>query len=277
MAEAAPQPHAAEARFAGEPAVALRGGTAMPLLGLGVWQVRAKETERVVALALDEGYRHVDTASAYGNEDGVGRGIRASGLPREAVFVTTKMRPTRGNPQGELLESLERLGLEYVDLYLIHWPAQGSDRLWPAFERLHAQGLARAIGVSNYDTTHLARLVASSTTPPMVNQIEFHPYFWSPAALEEHRRAGVVLEAYSPLARGRGLDHPTIVAIARRHGRTPAQVLLRWAVQRGIPVIPKSSRAERIAENRRIFDFSLSPDDMAELDGLAMRRRRGVG
>ena len=270
----APETQEAGLRFAGEPAVALANGGAIPLLGLGVWQVPPGETERVVATALADGYRHVDTASAYGNEEGVGLGVRASGVPRESVFVTTKLRPTRRNPERELAASLERLGLDYVDLYLIHWPAPGSDSLWPAFERLHTQGLARAIGVSNYDTAHLARLVSRSETPPMVNQIQFHPYLWSPETLEDHRRLGVVLEAYSPLARGRGLDHPVIGEVARRHGRTPAQVLLRWAVQRGIPAIPKSTRPERIAENHRVFDFSLSPEDLAALDGLASGRRR---
>jgi 2,5-diketo-D-gluconate reductase A len=246
----------------------------MPLVGLGVWQIPAAETERAVGWALEAGYRHVDTASAYRNEAGVGRAVRASGLPRKEVFVTTKMVPRAPDPERELAASLRRMGLDHVDLYLIHWPTSTSDDLWPGMERLQEQGLARAIGVSNYDPDRLRGLAARADVPPMVNQIDFNPFAYSPEVVEAHRRAGVVLEAYSPLAHGRRIDHPEIAAIAGEHARTPAQVMVRWAVQRGIPTIPKSRRPERIVENRRVFDFALSEDEMARLDALGDRRLR---
>jgi diketogulonate reductase-like aldo/keto reductase len=245
----------------------------MPLIGLGVWQIPARrETEQAVAWALEAGYRHVDTAAAYRNEEGVGRAVRASALPREEVFVTTKMMPPGGDPERELAASLARLGLDYVDLYLIHWPTRASDGFWPDFERLRARGLARAIGVSNYDPGRLRRLVARAAVPPMVNQVNYNPFAFSPEVVEAHRRAGVVLEAYSPLSRGRRIDHAVIAEVARRHGRTPAQIMVRWAVQRSIPAIPKSGRHERIVENRRVFDFALTDDDMTRLDALGDRR-----
>jgi 2,5-diketo-D-gluconate reductase A len=267
---------APEQQLGGEPAIPLAGGVLMPLVGLGVWQVPAHETEGAVRVALEAGYRHVDTAAAYRNEEGVGRAVRGSGLPREEVFVTTKWNPRSGDPEPELQASLRRLGLDHVDLYLIHYPTRATDGLWPAFERMHAQGLARAIGVSNYDPGRLGRLVARASVPPAVNQIDFSPFLFSPEVVEAHRRAGVVLEGYSPLARGRRIDHPVIAEVARRHDRTPAQVMVRWAVQRGIPAIPKSSRPERIVENRRVFDFALADDDMARLDALGDRRMRLV-
>ncbi len=247
----------------------------MPLVGLGVWQIPAgRETEQAVAWALEAGYRHVDTAPSYRNEEGVGRAIRATGLPREEVFVTTKMTPGTGDPERELTGSLARLGLDWVDLYLIHWPTRASDAVWPDFERLHERGLARAIGVSNYDPGRLERLVARADVAPMVNQVDFSPFAFALEVVEAHRRAGVVLEAYSPLARGRQIDHPVIAEVARRHGRTPAQVMVRWAVQRDIPAIPKSGRRERIVENRRVFDFALTDTDMARLDALGHRSTR---
>ena len=255
--------------FAGEPAVALGEGVAMPLLGLGVWQIRAgRAAEDAVGWALEAGYRHIDTAAAYGNEESVGRAVRASGLPRSEVFVTTKMRSREPDPARALAQSLERLGLDHVDLYLIHSPGGDSERHWPAFAELRARGLARAIGVSNWGDAALERLVASAGVPPAVNQIDFNPFRFSAATLEAHRRCGVVLEAYSPLGRGRALRDPVVGEVARRVGRTPAQVLVRWAVQRGLPAIPKSSRRERIAENRAVFDFALSSEDMARLDAL---------
>jgi 2,5-diketo-D-gluconate reductase A len=242
----------------------------MPLLGLGVWQIPARETGQAVLWALEAGYRHVDTAAAYGNEEGVGRGLRASGLPREEVFVTTKLRPGRGPARGQLEESLDRLGLDSVDLYLIHWAGRGAEALWPEMERLHVDGLARAIGVSNYGPDLLRRTVEAAEVPPMVNQIEWHPGVFSPAELSAHRDLGVVLESYSPLGRGRLPRDPGVAAIATRIGRTPAQVLVRWCVQRGIPAIPKSRTRERIVENAAV-GFELSPEDMERLDAL----RRG--
>lgn len=255
--------------FAGEPAVLLGDGRAMPLLGLGVWQIPdGPAVEAAVAWALEVGYRHVDTAAAYGNEAGLGRAIRASGLPRDELFVTTKMRSSARDPARALGESLERLGLESVDLYLIHSPARRSELHWPAFAELRERGLARSVGVSNWDDGDIERLAATAELPPAVNQIDFSPFRFSAATVEAHLRAGVVLEAYSPLGRGRALANPLVAEIAAAHGRTPAQVLVRWAVQRGIPTIPKSSRRERIVENRGVFDFSLSSGDLARLDAL---------
>jgi diketogulonate reductase-like aldo/keto reductase len=248
--------------------VRLANGAAMPLLGLGVWRVPADETEQAVLWALEAGYRHVDTAAAYRNEEGVGRGVHAGGLPRDDVFVTTKLRPGRGPARGQLEESLHRLGLDWVDLYLIHWAGRGAEALWPEMERLHADGLARAIGVSNYGPELLRRTVASARVPPMVNQVEWHPGVFSPAELGAHRELGVVLESYSPLGHGRLLDDPRVAEVAGRLGATPAQVLVRWCLERGIPTIPKSRSRERIVENAGALDLALGAEEMARLDGL---------
>jgi 2,5-diketo-D-gluconate reductase A len=244
----------------------------MPLLGLGVWRIPAGETEQAVGWALEAGYRHVDTAAAYRNEEGVGRGVRAAGLPREEVFVATKLRPGRGPARRQLEESLRKLGLDHVDLYLIHWAGGGADAIWPEMERLHEEGLARGIGVSNYGADLLRRTVASATVPPMVNQIEWHPGVVSPSDLQAHRELGVVLESYSPLGHGRLLEHPSLAEIAARHGRTPAQVLVRWCLERGIPTIPKSRSRQRIAENAAVFDWELGAEDMARIDALGRPR-----
>ncbi len=258
-----------QAVFAGEPAVALGDGVAIPLVGLGVWQIRAgRPAEDAVGWALEAGYRHIDTAAAYGNEESVGRAVRASGLPRAEVFVTTKMRSREPDPERALAQSLERLGLDHVDLYLIHSPGGDSERHWPAFAELRSRGLTRSIGVSNWGGAALERLARGADVPPAVNQIDFNPTRFSLETLEAHRRSGVVLEAYSPLGRGRALGDPVVGEVARRVGRSPAQVLVRWAVQRGLPAIPKSTRRERIAENRAVFDFALSSEDMARLDAL---------
>jgi len=252
----------------------LANGVPMPLLGLGVWQLRAgRETEQAVRWALEAGYRHVDTATLYQNEQSVGAAVRASGVPREEVFVATKFHPREPDPQRALEGSLRLLGLDYVDLYLWHWPAGDATRHWPAFERIAGRGLARAVGVSNFSAGQLAALRGAGV-PPAVDQVEFSPFQFRRALLSACDASGVVLEAYSPLTRGHDLRHPVVAAVAERHGRTPAQVLLRWAVQRGIPVIPKSGNRDRIAENARIFDFTMSAQAMAELDGLD---RTGAG
>jgi 2,5-diketo-D-gluconate reductase A len=251
--------------------IRLSDGVAMPLLGLGVWRVPARETERVVAWALAAGYRHVDTAAAYGNEEGVGRGLRASGLPREEVFVTTKLRPGRGPARRQLQDSLRRLGLDRVDLYLVHWPGPGTEGVWPELEALHDEGLARAIGVSNYGPDLLRRTVAGARVPPAVNQVEWHPRAHSPAELRAHRELGVALESYSPLGHGRLVDDPAVAEVAARAGRTPAQVLIRWCVQRGIPTIPKSRDRARIAENAAVLDWELGAGDLGRLDALGRR------
>jgi diketogulonate reductase-like aldo/keto reductase len=248
--------------------VPLGNGIEIPLLGLGVWQVPQRETAQVVRWALEAGYRHVDTAAMYRNEQGVGDGVRSSGVPREDVFVTTKFFPRGGDPDRELAESLRRLGFDYVDLYLIHWPAGEPTRFWSTFERFAEKGLARAVGVSNYSAGQVAELIRHADVPPTVNQVEFNPFVYRRRLLQACRDAGVVVEAYSPLMRGRDLDHPRVVGVAQRHGRTPAQVVLRWALQRDTVVIPKSRNHDRIRSNAEIFDFTLDDDDLAALDSL---------
>ncbi len=253
-----------------QPVRDLGSGVSMPMLGLGVWQVKdGVETEQAVEWALEAGYRHIDTAQYYRNERGVGAALAHSGLPREDVFVTTKWLPVSRGPAHELERSLDRLGLAYVDLYLIHWPLPGrTDGAWPEFEGLRERGLARAIGVSNYGGSRLARLLDRATLPPVVNQVLFSPLHYRRKLLELCEQRGVVLEAYSPLERGRALDNATVVEIARRAQRTPAQVMLRWGIQRGAVVIPKSIHRERIIENAAIFDFNLPDEDMRALDAL---------
>ncbi|MFL5929158.1 MAG: aldo/keto reductase [Gaiellaceae bacterium] len=253
-----------------QPTRELPGGTRMPVLGLGVWQMDAgAETERAVEWALAAGYRHVDTAALYRNEQSVGAALARSGLPREDVFVTTKLMPNRANAARELEKSLERLGLDYVDLYLIHWPLPVLHaRQWSELESLHERGLARAIGVSNYGRDRLETLIRGASHVPAVNQVQFSPFQYRRRLLDYCMQQGIVFEAYSPLDRGRGLHHPTITLLAERIGRTPAQVMLRWAIQRGAVVIPKSSREERIRANAEVFDFELSDTDMRSLDAL---------
>ena len=246
----------------------LTNGVTMPLLGLGVWQIPAgRPTEQAVRWALEAGYRHIDTATLYRNERSVGRAIRDSGVPREQLFVATKFHPRDPDPEQAVEASLRLLGLDHLDLYLWHWPSGSPTRHWPAFERIAGRGLARAVGVSNFSADQLARLLGADV-PPTVDQVEFSPFQFRRALLAACEASGVVLEAYSPLTRGHDLGHRVIAEIARRHGRTPAQVLLRWAVQRAIPVIPKSANRDRIVENSRIFDFALPAADMAALDDL---------
>ena len=249
----------------------LADGNPMPLLGLGVWQVKdGPEAESSVAAALELGYRHIDTAQAYGNEASVGRALQASGVPRDELFVATKFYPRSRSqdPEAEIERSLERLGVDHVDLYLIHWPEGGPTWAWPGMQRAHERGLARSIGISNFDTGEIDALLAVADVPPVVNQIQFSPFKLRRGLLDACERNGIVLEAYSPLGTGRNLGDPTVAEIARRRGRTPAQVILRWVVQRDLPVIPKSTHRERIEENAQIFDFELSDDEMATLDAL---------
>ena len=251
------------------PTRALADGNAIPLLGMGVWQVpNGPECVNAVRWALEAGYRHIDTAQAYGNEESVGQGLRESGVPREQVFITTKFFPRHRDPVAEAERSLRRLGVDQVDLYIIHWPQGGPTWAWPGMEQARERGYARSIGVSNFDVAELEQVVGAATSPPVVNQAQFGPFAYRRALLEACERHAVVLEAYSTLGTGRHLSDPTVVQIAKRHGRTPAQVLLRWCVQREIPVIPKSTHRERIEENGQIFDFSLSVEDLAELDAL---------
>jgi diketogulonate reductase-like aldo/keto reductase len=260
----------------------LPDGNQMPMLGLGVWQVPNGPTcVNAVLWALEAGYRHIDTAQAYGNEESVGRALLQSGVPREAVFITTKFYPGRRDPVAEAERSLLRLGVDHVDLYLVHWPQRGSAWAWPGMERARELGLTRSIGVSNYGVRELDEVITVAGVPPVVDQVQFSPQHYRLALLEACDRFHVAAEAYSPLGTGRHLSHPVVVQVAQRVGRTPAQVLLRWCVQHGLPVIPKSTHRERIVENALIFDFALSDADMAELDaldrtggtGLALERR----
>jgi diketogulonate reductase-like aldo/keto reductase len=247
----------------------LADGNQMPILGLGVWQVPdGAVCVNAVRWALDLGYRHIDTAQAYGNEQSVGRALRESGVSRDEVFITTKFLPDRTDPEAEAEQSLRRLGVDQVDLYLVHWPAGDPVRAWPGMERAHERGLARSIGVSNFSAGDLAAVMTAGIVPPVVNQVRFSPFSYRRALLEACRQRGVAVEAYSSLGTGRHLDHPKVRQVAQRVGRTPAQVLLRWCLQHDLLVIPKSTHQERIRENAQIFDFTLSPQDMAELDAL---------
>jgi 2,5-diketo-D-gluconate reductase A len=246
----------------------LADGNEIPLLGLGVWQVPdGAECVDAVRWALELGYRHIDTAQAYGNEESVGQGLRESGVPREDVFITTKFFPSLTDPLAEAERSLERLGLDYVDLYVVHWPGGGPTWAWPGMEQAREAGHARSIGVSNFGVDQLRELLAVATVPPVVNQVQYSPYEYRKALLGWCSDNEIALEAYSTLGTGRYLTSETVAEIARRHEYTPAQVLLRWCIERGIPVIPKSTHRERIAENGDLFGFQLSDEDVAELDG----------
>jgi 2,5-diketo-D-gluconate reductase A len=247
----------------------LADGTPIPLLALGVWQVpNGPECENAVRWALELGYRHIDTAQAYGNEESVGRALRDSGVPREQVYLTTKFFPGSKDPAAEAARSLERLGVDQLDLYIIHWPQGGPTWAWPGMERAHEQGYARSIGVSNFSVQELDDVLAIANRRPVVNQVQFSPFEYRRGLLQACTEREVTLEAYSPLGTGRHLDDPEVVGIAQRVARTPAQVLLRWCLQRGTVVLPKSTHRERIEENSRVFDFELSGEDMLALDAL---------
>jgi 2,5-diketo-D-gluconate reductase A len=264
------------------PDVTLNNGVTMPQLGFGVWQVPDDEAESAVATALDAGYRSIDTAALYANEEGTGRALAASGLPREELFVTTKLWNTDQGYDSALRAfdtSLAKLKLDYVDLYLIHWPQPRRDayqETWRALERIAADGRARAIGVSNFQPAHLRRLVDGSATVPAVNQIELHPQLAQSELRAVHAELGIATEAWSPLGQGKGLlDSPVVARVAERHGRTAAQTVLRWHLQLGNVVIPKSVTPSRIRENIDVFDFALSPEDLAELAALDDGTRLG--
>ena len=247
----------------------LADGTEMPLLGLGVWQVPdGPVCVQAVRTALELGYRRIDTAQAYRNEASVGRGLRESGIARDEMFITTKFFPGRRDPLREAARSIEALGVDYVDLYLVHWPQGGPTRAWPGMEAAHTRSYARAIGVSNFDTEQLDLLIEGATVRPVVDQVQFNPSVYRKALLDDCAERGVALEAYSPLGTGALLRDPAVIRIAERAGRTTAQVLLRWCVQRGIPAIAKSTHRDRIAENAQVFDFELAAADADELDRL---------
>lgn len=260
---------ATDARPGDVPVRVLADGNEMPMLGLGVWQVPdGPECVNAVRWALEAGYRHIDTAQAYGNETSVGRALRESGVPRDEVFVTTKFFPELADPAAEAEQSLARLGIEWVDLYLVHWPQGGPTWAWPGMERALESGYARSIGVSNFGVDELDEVMSVAAVAPIVDQVQFSPFEYRRKLLAACEERGLALEAYSPLGTGRHLSDRTVEGIARRVGRTPAQVLLRWCLQHGVPLITKSTHRDRIEENLAVFDFGLSPDDMAQLDAL---------
>ena len=271
----------------------LNDGHLIPQLGLGVWQIRAGTTcEAAVLAALEAGYRHIDTAAMYGNEESVGAAVRKSGIPRENIFVTTKLwNSDHGNPERALDTSLRKLKLDYVDLYLIHYPVRERRQSWRALEALRAQGKARSIGVSNFTIRHLTELLAETATVPAVNQVEFHPYLYQRDLLDFCAAKGIVTEAYSPLTKGARLHDPKLVALAKKYskagpqrgdtgsqwplmdkfsrppgGKSTAQILIRWALQHGLVVIPKSANRRRIFEDADVFDFEITAEDMQLLD-----------
>jgi diketogulonate reductase-like aldo/keto reductase len=247
----------------------LADGNHIPLLGLGVWHIPNGPTcVRAVRWALELGYRHIDTAQAYGNEESVGRALKQSRVPRGDVFITTKFYPGSEDPVAEIEGSLRRLAVDYVDLYIVHWPQGGPTWAWPGMERARELGHARSIGVSNFDVRELEQVIAAATVTPVVDQVQFSPFEYRRRLLETAEKRDVAVEAYSPLGTGRHLDNAIVKRLASRAGRTPAQVLLRWCLQRGLVVITKSTHRDRIEDNAGVFDFTLSERDMAELDGL---------
>jgi 2,5-diketo-D-gluconate reductase A len=263
------------------PAVTLHDGVEIPQLGFGVFQVPPEDTQEVVEEAFGVGYRHIDTAGAYRNERGVGAAIAASGIPRDEIFVTTKLWNSQQGYEstlGGFEKSLARLGLDRVDLYLIHWPVPTEGRAldtWRAFERIQKEGGARTIGVSNFRIEDLEMLEREAEVQPTVNQIELHPHFQQAELREWHEDHRIATEAWSPLAQGELLINETIASVAARHGRTPAQAILRWHLQLGNVVIPKSVTPARIKENFDLFDFELSDEDMTEIAALDVGQRIG--
>ncbi|TFV60413.1 aldo/keto reductase [Mycobacterium sp. PS03-16] len=256
------------------PTVTLNDDNTIPLIGLGVGELSEAEAERSVAAALEAGYRLIDTAAVYGNEAAVGRAVATSGIPRDEIFVTTKLAVADlgfQSSQDAVRASLERLGVDYVDLYLIHWPAGEQGKYvdsWGGLMKLRQDGLARSIGVCNFHAEHLSNIIDLSFFTPAVNQIELHPLLNQAELRQINAGYGIVTEAYGPLGVGRLLDHPAVTAVAEAHGKTPAQVLLRWNIQLGNVVISRSATPERIASNLEVFDFELSDDQMASLNGL---------
>jgi 2,5-diketo-D-gluconate reductase A len=263
------------------PELAIAPNERIPQLGFGVFQVPPKETEVAVAEALSAGYRHIDTAAAYRNEGGVGEALHAAGLDRDELFITTKCwNDDQGYEQAKRAcrASLERLELGHLDLYLIHWPVPAHDlyvETWKAFVELQQEGLVRTIGVSNFEAEHLERVIAETGVTPAINQVELHPYFQQVGLRREHERLGVLTEAWSPLGQGLELEDPAIVEIAEVHGKTPAQAIIRWHLQVGNVVIPKSVTPSRIRENIDVFDFELSEQELESIAALDAGQRIG--
>jgi diketogulonate reductase-like aldo/keto reductase len=262
--------------------VTLTNGVKMPMLGLGTWKSQeGQEVQQAIRWALEIGYRHIDTAAAYGNEKGVGEGLRSSGVPREQVFVTTKLwnddqRKGYDACMKAFDTSLSKLGMDYVDLYLVHWPVPGKYKeAWRAVEKIYASGRAKAIGVSNFMVHHLDDLLKDTQTVPMVNQVEFHPWLVQKPLMEACRKRRIVEEAWSPLMRGKITQLEVVTEIANRKGKTPAQVVLRWNLQHGVVTIPKSVKRDRLVENASLYDFELTAEEMARIDALDKGERVG--
>ncbi|MBB4479476.1 aldo/keto reductase [Rhizobium etli] len=257
-----------------QPIITFHNGHSIPQVGLGVWQTPQEIAAPTVRTAIAAGYRHIDTASGYDNEEGVGEGIRSSGLDRKDIFVTTKLRNTDQGYDNTLRafdDSLKKLGSDYVDLYLVHWPSPHRGlyvETWKAFVRIREEGRARSIGVSNFYPEHLERIIGETGVVPVINQIELHPDFQQKAAQEAHQKLNIVTESWSPLGQGQFISNPVIGEIARKYRKTPAQVIIRWHIDTGLVVIPKSVTPSRIEENFQVFDFKLDADDMAAIAKL---------
>ena len=258
----------------------LNDGTLIPQLGFGTWQVENRDAPKAVEAAIKAGYRLIDTAAIYGNEEGVSAGIRAAGIPREQLFITTKLWNDQHGATNALKgfdESLKRLRLEFVDLYLIHWPTPRANlyvETWRAFAEIKSSGRAKSVGVSNFQIAHLERLLGETGIVPSINQVELHPRFQQKALREFHAKHGIATESWSPLGRGRAMKDSLIAGIAAKHGRTPAQVTLRWHLQNGFVAIPKSVTPARIVENFDVFGFELTRDEMAQIATLDNNRGR---
>ncbi|GAA2066917.1 aldo/keto reductase [Leifsonia soli] len=267
---------------ANTPLLTLNNGTTIPQLGFGVFKVDPDETTRIVTDALEVGYRHIDTAAIYGNEEGVGAAIASSGIPRDELFVTTKLWNDRQtDAEAAFDESLGKLGLDYVDLYLIHWPTPQKDtfvQAWTSLEKIYASGRAKAIGVSNFLVPHLEKLLANTDVVPAVNQIELHPAHQQPEVTAFSREHGIAIEAWGPLGQGKYplFETPEVSQAAEAHGKTPAQVVIRWHLQTGNIVFPKSNSRSRMAENFDVFDFELTSDEIAAISSLEREGRVGA-
>ncbi len=261
------------------PTITLNDGHTIPQLGFGVWQVSTEDIVPAVRKALEVGYRHIDTAAIYGNEEGVGQAIKESGIPRDQLFVTTKLWNDRhGDVRAAITESLGKLGLDYLDLYLTHWPVPQQNKYldaWLAMEEAQRDGLTRSIGVSNHQREHLELIMDKGTVTPAVNQIEVHPTLTQDAMVDFDKSKGIVTEAWSPLGQAKDLENPVITELAQQLGRTPAQVILRWHLQRGLVVFPKSVTPKRIEENFDVFGFELDDAAMQKIAGLDDSNRIG--
>lgn len=266
--------------MASQATIKFADGHVIPQVGLGVWQTPNETADSAVRTALETGYRHIDTAAIYGNEEGVGKGIKSSGVAREDIFLTTKLWNDEQGYESTLRafdQSVKKLGTDYVDLYLIHWPSPHRDLYvdtWKAFLKLHEEGRVKSVGVSNFCPEHLEKIIRETGVAPVINQVELHPDFQQTELRAFHDQHGIITQSWSPLGRGKLLEHSDVAAIARKHGRTAAQVVIRWHMDQGLVVIPKSANPDRIKENFHVFDFKLDADDMenlAKLDAPANR------